>query len=66
VIEILDSMSWILDAHDSSAELVEIKGNNVTILMIGQCAECETNCIEDAIYEKLPDIELTFLDNTNH
>lgn len=60
VTEILDSMNWILDAHDSSAELVEVKGNKVVIHFVGQCADCETNCVEDAIYEKLPDIELIF------
>lgn len=60
ITEILDSMNYILDFHESSAEIVEIKGNRVVIQMIGQCAECDTNCIEDAIYQKLPDIDLTF------
>ena len=60
ITEILDSMSYILDSHESSAEIVEIEGNNVVIQMIGKCADCDTNCIEEAIYEKLPDIELIF------
>ncbi|MCK5139754.1 MAG: NifU family protein [Thermodesulfovibrionia bacterium] len=60
ITEILDSMSYILDSHESSAEIVEIEGNKVVIQMIGQCADCDTNCIEEAIYEKLPDIELIF------
>ncbi|MCK5427483.1 MAG: NifU family protein [Thermodesulfovibrionia bacterium] len=53
-------MNLILDLHESSAEIVEIKGNRVVIQMIGQCAECDTNCLEDAIFEKLPDIDLIF------
>jgi hypothetical protein len=60
ILEILDSMSWILDAHDSYAELVRVKGKKAVIKISGQCAYCETNCLEDAIYEKLPDIELVF------
>jgi Fe-S cluster biogenesis protein NfuA len=58
--EVLDSMYWILEAHDSTAEIAEIKDNKVVITLAGQCAECDTNCIEDAIYQKLPDIELIF------
>ena len=60
ITEILDSMILILDLHESSAEIVEIKGNRVVIQMIGQCAECDTNCLEEAIYQKLPDIDLIF------
>ncbi len=60
ITEILDSMNYILDFHERSAEIVEIKGNKVIIQMFGQCADCDTNCIEEAIYEKLPDIELIF------
>lgn len=60
ITDILDSMILILDLHESSAEIVEIKGNRVVIQMIGQCAECDTNCLEDAIFEKLPDIDLIF------
>jgi len=60
ITEILDSMNWILEAHDSCAELVEIKGKKVVIQLAGQCADCETNCIEEAIYQILPDIELIF------
>ena len=60
ITEILDSMILILDLHESSAEIVEIKDNRVVIQMIGQCAECDTNCLEEAIYQKLPDIDLIF------
>jgi Fe-S cluster biogenesis protein NfuA len=60
ITEVLDSMSLILDSHESSAEIVEIKGNRVVIQMIGQCAECDINCLEEAIYQKLPDIDLIF------
>jgi Fe-S cluster biogenesis protein NfuA len=61
IIKIIDSMYWILEAHDSTAELTEVKGNRVFIQISGQCAECDTNCIEDALYAELPDIELIFM-----
>lgn len=59
IAEILDSMNWILDAHNSSAELIEVKGNRVVIQVEGQCADCDTNCLEEAIYNKFPAIDLT-------
>lgn len=56
--EILDSLQCILSAHDSCAELVEVKDNRAVINCVGPCVHCDNRCIEDAIKEKLPDIEV--------
>ncbi|MCK5505977.1 MAG: NifU family protein, partial [Thermodesulfovibrionia bacterium] len=40
VIEVLYNVNWLLESHDSSAELIGIKGNKVTIRCIGYCAKC--------------------------
>jgi Fe-S cluster biogenesis protein NfuA len=58
VLEVLHNVNWLLEAHDSFAELVEIKGNKVIIRCVGYCAECETNCVSIAFKERMPDIEL--------
>ncbi|GBE06278.1 hypothetical protein BMS3Abin10_01923 [bacterium BMS3Abin10] len=58
--DILDSLEWLMDAHDSSAELVELKGNTAIIQLSGQCAVCDTNCIEDSLYQELPEAEFIF------
>ena len=58
VLEVLEGLEWLLDMHNSSAELVEIKGNKVMIYCEGECAHCETNCIEEAFREKLPAMEV--------
>ncbi len=56
--EILESLQCILSAHDSCAELVEVKDNRAVINCVGPCVHCDNRCIEDAIKEKLPDIEV--------
>ena len=58
VLEVLDNVNWMLEAHDSSAELVEISGKTVIIKCIGACATCETDCVGVAFRERMPDIEL--------
>lgn len=58
--KILGTLQNYMDAHNGFAELGEIEGNRVTIYCGGQCADCEPKCIEDAIKDKLPDIELIF------
>ncbi len=58
--EILNSLKWLLDAHDSFAELVEIKGNTAFLQSGGQCLDCESNCIKEALKEKIPDIKIVF------
>jgi ribosome-interacting GTPase 1 len=60
VLEILESLGLLLDTHKSSAELVRIKGNKVTLRSEGQCADCDTNCIEQAFREKIPLAEVIF------
>lgn len=56
--EILESLECILTAHDSCAELIEFKDNRAVIYCGGPCLRCDNRCIEDAIKEKLPDIEV--------
>jgi flavoprotein len=56
--EILEGLECILSAHDSCAELLEVKDNKAVINCVGPCVHCDNRCIEEAIKEKLPDIEV--------
>jgi flavoprotein len=56
--EILDGLECILSAHNSCAELVEVKDNKAVINCVGPCIHCDNRCIEEAIKEKLPNIEV--------
>ena len=56
--EVLNNLNWLLEAHESYAELVEINGNTVIIRCEGACAGCETDCVGVAFKERMPDIEL--------
>ena len=58
VLEVLHNVNWMLEAHNSVAELVEITGNTVIIRCVGACVDCETNCVGVAFQERMPDIEL--------
>ena len=58
VIEVLHNVNWMLEAHDSSAELVEVNGDTVVIRCIGACATCETNCVGVAFQERMPNIKI--------
>jgi Fe-S cluster biogenesis protein NfuA len=56
--EILHNLNWLLEPHDSSVELVNIRGKKVVIRAVGSCKKCETDCIGVAFKERLPDIKL--------
>ena len=56
--EILDSLQCILTAHESCAELIEFKDNRAVIYCGGPCVKCDNRCIEGAIKDKLPDIDV--------
>ena len=58
VSEVLHNLNWLLESHNSFAELVEINGNNVVVRTTGSCAECETGCVEIAFKERMPEITL--------
>ncbi|MEK7307592.1 MAG: hypothetical protein AAB089_00805 [Nitrospirota bacterium] len=60
VLQILEGLELLLETHNSSAELVRIKDNKVTLHSEGQCADCDTNCIEQAFREKIPFAEISF------
>jgi hypothetical protein len=56
--EILQGLECILTAHDSCAELTEFKDNRAVIYCGGPCVKCDNRCIEGAIKDQLPDIEV--------
>lgn len=58
VMEVLYNVNWLLESHESYAELVSIEGNKVIIRCVGHCAECDTNCVGQAFEERMPEIEL--------
>lgn len=58
--EVLHNLNWLLEAHGSFAELVEIKGNKVVIRCIGECATCETDCVGVAFKERMPGIDVVY------
>jgi len=58
VLEILRNVNWLMEAHNSHAELMEIKDNRVVIRCVGYCAECELDCLGVAFKERMPDIKL--------
>jgi hypothetical protein len=56
--EILEGLECILTAHDSCAELIEYKDNKAVIYCGGPCIKCDNRCIEGAIKDQLPDVEV--------
>jgi Fe-S cluster biogenesis protein NfuA len=56
--EVLHNLNWLLESHNSFAELVKIDDENVVIRTTGACAECDTGCVETAFRERMPDINL--------
>lgn len=56
--EIIDHLECILTAHDSCAELIDYKDNKAFIYCGGPCKSCDNRCIEDAIKQKLPHVEV--------
>jgi len=58
VLEILHNVNWLIESHDSYAELVEIKGKKIVIRTVGPCDTCDTDCIGTAFMERMPDMKL--------
>ncbi len=56
--EILGSLQCILEAHDSCAELIEFEENRAVIYCGGPCVRCDNRCIEEAIKEKFPYVQV--------
>ena len=56
--EVLHNLNWLLEAHDSFVELIEIQGNKVFLRCTGLCATCETDCVGVAFRERMPEIEI--------
>jgi hypothetical protein len=60
VLEVLHNLNWLLEAHDSFTELIEVQGSKVILRCVGQCCDCETDCVGVAFKERMPDIELIY------
>lgn len=58
--EVLHNLNWLLESHNSFAELVAIKGKKVIIHCTGFCAECESRCVQVAFHERMPEVKLVF------
>ena len=56
--EVLHNLNWLLESHNSFAELVAIKGKKVIIRCSGFCAECESRCVQVAFHERMPEVNL--------
>jgi Fe-S cluster biogenesis protein NfuA len=55
---ILESLECILTAHDSCAELLSFRENTAVIYCGGPCKNCDNRCIEGAIKDRFPDVEV--------
>jgi Fe-S cluster biogenesis protein NfuA len=60
--DVLKNVNWLMESHDSYAELVSIEGNDVVIRCVGHCAGCDTNCVRAAFSEQLPEVDLVIID----
>ncbi len=56
----LSSLNCLIEAHRGYAEFCETDDKKAVIFCGGQCAGCDDKCIEDAIKERLPGIEIIF------
>ncbi|MEW6599712.1 MAG: hypothetical protein AB1499_01960 [Nitrospirota bacterium] len=61
ITEILDDMRPLIEAHKGVAEMGTFTGSRAVIYCGGKCISCQDKCIEAAIKEKLPDIEIVFV-----
>lgn len=59
--KILDSTRGHIEAHGGSMEIGEVNESSVTIYSSGECYTCDNKCIEDAIKEEVPGIDVDFL-----
>lgn len=56
--DVLHNLNWLLEPHDSSVELIRIRGNKIIIRSSGACDTCETDCIGTAFKERMPGMKL--------
>jgi hypothetical protein len=56
--DIIEHLDCILTAHDSCAELIDYKDHKAFVYCGGPCKSCDNRCIEDAIKQKLPHVEV--------
>ncbi len=55
---VLHNLNWLMEPHESYAELIGVDDSKVIIRCVGHCAECKTDCVRIAFKERMPDIEL--------
>lgn len=60
IIETLEYMNVLVEAHDGFIQLGEISSSRVEIYCGGQCVDCDDKCIEEALKSRVPDIEVIF------
>lgn len=58
VLDVIHNLNWLMEAHDSRVELLEIEGNNVAVRCIGPCAKCHLDCIGFIFKDRMPDVKL--------
>lgn len=57
-LEVLHNLNWLMEPHESYAELIRVDDGSVVIRCVGYCAECKTDCVRIAFSERMPDIKL--------
>jgi Fe-S cluster biogenesis protein NfuA len=58
--KILESIKNQINAHGCSLELGEIHDRKVVIYCGGKCTSCDSKCVEDALKERVSDIEVIY------
>jgi len=58
--EVLHDINWLLESHDSHAELIGVKDGKVIIRCTGPCSACKTDCVSAAFIERMPNINLIY------
>lgn len=58
--EILESIKNQVNAHGCSLDLGEIRDKKVVIYCGGKCVSCDNKCVEDALKDKVSDIEVIY------
>ncbi len=58
IIEMIDNINWLLEAHNSHVELVEIMGSKIVLRYEGQCSACKIDCAAFAINMTMPDMKI--------
>ncbi|RJR18995.1 MAG: hypothetical protein C4581_05560 [Nitrospiraceae bacterium] len=58
VLEVLNNINWLLESHNSYAQLIRVKDEQVFIRCTGPCSACKTDCVSAAFKDRMPEINL--------